>query len=503
MNFTEAQLPDSYKGLFKRYLLYFVLSLILSLLVFSQSLNNFFASDDWPAILRNSQFAWQELPEWFTQQRAGWYRPVHDLFIALNWHFFQLNPLGYRISSILLYALVSACVGLLMFLLAQNQRAGILSVVIFSLFSTHAEPVLWFAGTNELIAALFALISTITYVLFRKSNNNYWWLVITCVSAFLAFASKETAIFFPLLLFLYDILLFWGMENKTKQWGFFLPLVLVFAVWAGFLLFRLSMKFAYLSVVELTIQRVIANITYYLLIGVFALPNNYAFLSALPTWQSSPLLPTVILLLSVTTIGIVTAVWLVNWNQIPTISKQTLLYYGVWSFAAIGPVIFVVTERASFLSTVGIASAYAVLLIGAWDVVRKGRPRFKQAMAVVIVIFICLNLFVLTYRSAFFGRSAVANRAVISQIDAQAISAGEKVLIANLPDHTGYTFTFRNTFPSANKLMRHNFEIHSILDTRLAGMSSEQQHAYVYNVAEKINSNIIYWYSDGKLILNP
>ena len=483
------------------FLVYFIISFLLSGFIFLPGFDNYFASDDWPAILRNTSFSWQALPTWFTELRAGWYRPIHDLFIYSCWQLFKLNPIGYRLISIFIYALVSASVGLLMDIISKDRRISIVSVVIFSIFSTHAEAVLWFAGTNELLAGLFVLLSVISYILYREIKQSAL-IIVSGICAFLAFASKETSLTFPFLLLFYDLLLYLEIENKKRRWSFFLPFLAIALLWIAFLLFRIPMGSSYSNVVEITPLGMIKNLVYYLLIGVFALPNNYAFLSSIPLWQSSPAIPVICLILSASIIAILIFVW---WHARLLANKQyrkSLLFALAWTIIALGPVIFIVTERAIFLSSIGITAAFSILLVGAWDAA-KDKVWLKRTITIAFILYLGLNLYVLRYRSMWFEKSADLNQTVLEQLDQQAesLAAGTKVLIANLPDHTQHTFTFRNTFPSAITLSQYHIDVIAVLDSDLAEKSRQQQKDYVNQIAQETNCDIVFWYSDGKLIL--
>jgi hypothetical protein len=483
-------------------LIYFTISFLFSLLVFSSGIDNYFASDDWPAILRNTTFSWQVLPNWFTELRAGWYRPVHDLFIYWCWWLFKLNPVGYRLVSIFVYALVSANVGLLMNVLTRDRRISIVSILLFSAFATHSEPVLWFAGTNELLAGLFVLISVISYILYRETNN-YGLIVAAGISGFLAFASKETSLFFPILLIFYDLLLFLEIDPKKRRWSFFPPFLPITLLWIGFLLFRIPLGSSYSGVVSITLLGMVKNFVYYILIGIFVLPNNYAFLSSLSLWRSSPILPVTTLVLSASTIAILGFAWLHTGILAKKSYRKSLLFTLAWIITALGPVIFIVTERAVFLSSIGIASTFSILIVGAWDASKEHTIWLKKAIAMVFILYFGLNIYVLTYRSVWFEKSAELNQTLLEQLGQEVdnLKTDTKVLIADLPDHTQYTFTFRNTFPSATKLLQYHIDVVPILNSELVEIPPQQQQDYVNRIAQETNCDIVFWYSNGKLVI--
>lgn len=481
---------------------YFLIALLLAFLIFGSKLNNAFASDDWPATLRNSTFQLSDLPVWFTQLRAGWYRPVHDLFIAMNWTLFKVNFVGYRVVSLLVYAVVAALVGWLLRILANDQRVGYLGTVLFAVFAPHAEPVIWFAGTNELLAGIFVLLSTSCYVLYRQRQKPYL-LVVVCVASYLAFASKETAVFFPLLLLLYDLLTYLEQPAKQRSWRTFQAFIPVAIVWLGFLLFRIPMGSSYSESLNTSIVGLVKNGVYYLLIVLFLLPNNFAFLSAIDSWKATPVIPLATVLLTITSLGLLFFVW---WRQIRFANKRlnkNLLFFIAWFGLALGPVIFIVTERASFLATIGAVGVVSLLFVAAWDAVADKTAVFKNTLIAALVIYLGVNVFVLSYRAYWFEQSADMNQALMSELQEQAerLPPNSRLVIANLPDHTEFTFTFRNVFPPATTLMNIPLHVFPILDSELATLSPTEQADKINSAATAFESDFIFWYEAGDLIL--
>ena len=485
----------------RAFLTYLSLALLLSLLIFSSGFDNYFASDDWPAILRNTTFSWDRAPEWFTTLRAGWYRPVHDVFINMCWQLFQLQPLGYRLVSIVVYAFVTAHVGLFVDVLTKDRRISFVAVILFTGFASHAEPVLWFAGTNELFAGLFVLISVISYILGREKHRPILF-IISAVSSYLAYASKETALFFPILLLVYDGLLYLEQPAKERNYSFFLNLTPLLLVWVGFLLFRIPMGSAYATSFTFSLPGIVKNFVYYVLIGIFALPNNYAFVDAIPLWQSSPILPVIALSISLLSLSLLGWVWLHKHLWHISKYRKALVITAVWGITALGPVIFIVTERAVFMSTIGIVVFMSILIVGAWDAAKTESRGLQNLILLVAIGYLSINSYVLIYRGSWYGQSAALNEALLQQLEQELayIPDNTKIVIANLPDHTQYTFTFRNTFPSSAILSQMPVNVVPILDSDLAEKSTEQKQDYVNQTAQKTDSQFIYWYQEGKLL---
>lgn len=496
---VHPQAGSSARKLLRALLAYLGWGGILSLVVFFVGLDNYFTADDWWIIFHYGGYSWQTLPTVF-QLDNSWYRPVFEVFVNLCRRLFGLNPLGYHLASLLIYAWIAGLVGFLMELVTRDRRIGFLSLLIFVLFAAHAEPVLWFSAANELLAALFVLLGVIGYVLGRQTHAPAGYLV-AVVSSALAYATKETALFFPLVLIVYDLIAFATAARARRRVSFFLPLLPVLGVWLLYLWVRIPMGSPYLSAVTLSPLRLAMNLAYYLLVSVWLLPNNYAFFNALPLWRMSPLLPLAALAGSTTVYVILGIVWVRNQLFRRAAYWKSLLFTGGWTLAAWGPVLFIVSERATFASSIGIAATVAILFVGAWDAVGQDDARRKNLLVVTLIAYLGLNLAVLTYRSDLFTQSAELNQRVIDQLryETQAFPPNTPVVMANLPTFVQHVATFTSAFPEAAWLLNLPIEVTVIHEHELTGKSPQAQAEYIRHKAQEVGAEVVYWYQDGEL----
>jgi hypothetical protein len=299
----------------------------------------------------------------------------------------------------------------------------------------------------------------------------------------------------------YD-LLFVRPNEKEHDWRFFLPSLSLTLLGTAFLLFRIPQGSAYSTAVEITIPRIIMNLAYYVLIGLFALPSNYAFLDSIPLWQARPVLPSAALFVSATVIVTLGWVWLQErvW-QIKNFHYRTLVFAFVWVLGALMPVILIVTERATFLLSIGIALGFSVLFAGAWEAVNRCHKRLRGVVAAALILYVGLNTCVLRYRSTWWEMSARANRTVLRQLEQRiaALPANTPVLLVNLPDHVGHAFAFRNTFPSAAQVLDYDRDIQSVLDSELAEIPAQQREDYIKSLRVESGA-VVFWYQDGILV---
>jgi len=467
--------------------------------VFLPWITSYFVADDWSVIARNAHVSWQDVPQWFVTVRFGWYRPLFELFVALCWKLFGLNPVGYHLMSILLYTLLSATVGILGELLTDDWRVGGLSTVLFAVLGCHAEPVLWFSATNELMAGLFTACGITSYVLFRRTGMRFW-LLASGIGYLLGITSKETAAFLPFMLLAYDVLLFYAVTNKRLSWRSLSPLIPFVLLGMIFVLFRLSGGSPYS--VTVTIPRLIMNFMYYMAIEVFALPSNYAYVASLPLWRVSPWLPTIPVTLATSIMAMIG--WLLirsqDWRGDGGYTRA-LSFAVVLTIAALASVILIVSERTAFVSSIGVVLALSILFVCGWNAVREYGKWAKQVVTIAIILYIGTNASVLVYRGSRWGKAGETSRTVLMELNSQIVElpANAEVWLVNLPDHLEYAYTFRNTFPSASELLNYDHNIQVVLDTELTMLSPQHREDYISQLRDHPSATV-FWYENGMLV---
>jgi hypothetical protein len=403
----------------------------------------------------------------------------------------------------LLFSLVCGAVGTLGELLADDRCIGVFSTVLFASLSCHAEPVLWFSSANELLAGLFTVYGMISYVLFRRTQA-YLWLLASGISYVLGITSKETALSLPLMLLVYDTLLFVEAPDKPHIWRWALPLI-PFILSSSILVPLRIAKGHHYSVV-ISIPRLAMNLVYYLAIEVLALPSNYAYLASLPLWRESPLLPTITVTL---TTGVITMLGLLLlrsgfWCRKRDYTRAFVFAIGL-SIVALAPVILIVSERTAFLSSIGVALALSVAFVCTWDALSKHseyKGRMKRVIAVAVVLYATTNASVLIYRSSWWGKAGKISKTVLMQLDDQVreLPADAEIWLVNLPDHLEYAYVFRNTFPAASDLLEFLSErnIQTVLDSELAALSPPQREDLTNRLGNRPDV-VIFWYEDGMI----
>ena len=261
---------------------------LVALAVFLPWIDGYFLSDDWRLLARNSQITGDHIARTFlTLQEGRWYRPLYELSIAGSWKLFGLAPAGHHLVGFILHAVNAALVAVIGTHLARDRRVGIMAGISFAVLAPHADAVLWIAGRNELLAALFSLSSLAAYIKFRDSGNPILW-VMALLSYTAALMAKETALLLPLFFGIYDLIFFFPRQQphvlhiKIRH---MIPAVSIAFVGLLYLLIRLQTGVGY--DIEVNLLLLPKNLIYYLLMMSVALPVSISFPATVSDYQSN------------------------------------------------------------------------------------------------------------------------------------------------------------------------------------------------------------------------
>lgn len=203
-----------------------MLILSLGLIVYSSSFGNPFIWDDETLIIKNSYIrSWENLSKIFTSPlfhssrfKTFFFRPLQELSYTLDFHFWQLSPVGYHLSSILLHAINAILLFFIISRITKNFPIALFSSLIFVIHPIHTQAVTYISGRADLLVGLFLLLAFLSYV------ESFYLL---CIIFFiLGLLSKESAIVFPFILILYDASFRKG-ENRFVFWRKYLPFFII------------------------------------------------------------------------------------------------------------------------------------------------------------------------------------------------------------------------------------------------------------------------------------
>jgi len=193
---------------------------LVTFAVFSPALSNDFVEwDDQMNLTGNEQYRGlgpTQLKYFFTTVLLGHYIPMTWLTFGLDYVLWGMKPVGYHLTSLLLYAANAA----VLYLVASRMLArattlagiplrlgAVAATLFFTLHPLRAESVAWVTERRDVLSGLFFLLTILTYVkTCEASGRRRSWLLAGSAGFYvLALASKGSVMILPALLLVLDI----------------------------------------------------------------------------------------------------------------------------------------------------------------------------------------------------------------------------------------------------------------------------------------------------------
>ena len=229
-----------------------LIAVFIGILYFN-SLGNQFTNWDDGMIYQNStirDLSWEGIKRIFTYEKANTYQPIRMLSYAIDYKFWKLNPIGYRITNILFYIFTCIMIFLTLRHLSINlreqvssnshERVAIFGSLLFAAHPVHVEAVTWLAARKEVLQGFFFFLAFYFYLKGREGEGRKRWIYLSLVlfSMLLATLSKPSAIVFPAVILVYEISL---RKNKwvdfiKRHWVFFILSILVSTIFTSILM---------------------------------------------------------------------------------------------------------------------------------------------------------------------------------------------------------------------------------------------------------------------------
>jgi hypothetical protein len=181
------------------------LFLIAGILVYFNVLSSYFLADDFDVIwvvahhgiiFNGTIFNWGD----------RFVRPVAVLSFLLDFKLWNLHPVGYHLTNVLLHGTNAFLVCRLSLILLEtiqlanstSRLLSLLSGAVFLALPCHSEAVSWISARTDVIATSLMLVSLIAFCQYALGQKSSSGLALSLVSFFGALLAKESAIPFPL-----------------------------------------------------------------------------------------------------------------------------------------------------------------------------------------------------------------------------------------------------------------------------------------------------------------
>lgn len=212
---ANKNLASSQKIIFGNNTVIFYLIGIISI-TFVSYLNSFYNEfnyrDDDIYVLNNhliKDLSLSGLKNIFTELYYNGHLPLTILSLAIDYHFWHLNPVGYHLTSFIIHAINIILVYRFIILLNNNQNVALLTAFIFAVHPMGVQSVSWIAERKNVLYAMFFLLSLSQYVHYLKKEK-YQHLAYAFLFFVCSVASKWSAYTLPVVL----LLLNWFFHKK-------------------------------------------------------------------------------------------------------------------------------------------------------------------------------------------------------------------------------------------------------------------------------------------------
>lgn len=189
------------KKLINNWLLIFIL--ILTGLIFGQSLNNYFGGDDWFHLNVSQIKNFSEFLNFFNPlpnpQMTAFYRPLpNQFFFFINQNLFGLQAFFYHLPIYLMFLGTIYLFYQLLNKLNFAQKEVNLATIFYALSATHFTQLYFISANQEIMMVFFVLL----YLLWSLKGRKIW----AQIFLILALLSKDTAVVAPIILLIIKLI---------------------------------------------------------------------------------------------------------------------------------------------------------------------------------------------------------------------------------------------------------------------------------------------------------
>ncbi len=210
--------------------------ILISLVVYSNTLKNEFTFDDNEIIEKNFYFKnipaykWLLNDNYFLYSKELSYRPIVTISYLINYYLFQLKPFGYHLTNLLLHICVVLVIYLFFIKITCNNDLAFITALIYSVHTISAEAVNSIGFREDILCALFFMIAFYSYINYSSTYKPIP-LLISSVSIFLSLMSKEMGVTFFALIIVYDILFKKTSFDSQTIIRKYLPFLIIFIIY--------------------------------------------------------------------------------------------------------------------------------------------------------------------------------------------------------------------------------------------------------------------------------
>lgn len=265
---------------------YIIFILILTAIVFSNTINNGFTNwDDDKYLFENpyiKNLSFDGIKAVFNNSYFFNYHPITTLSYAVENSFFGWQPKVYHFTNYILHLLNTLLVFVFIKQLFKRTEIPVIAALLFALHPMHVESVAWIAERKDVLYTFFFLASLIYYVKFVKTaNKNLIFIFISFLLFLFSLMSKSAAVTWPVIMLLCAY--FINKKISLKDIIISLPFFIISFIFGIIALNTQEHAMGDLSTIYANINRVLI-VTYpiYFYIIRFIAPYNFSTLHIFP-----------------------------------------------------------------------------------------------------------------------------------------------------------------------------------------------------------------------------
>ncbi len=214
-------------------IIFIIILILLPILIYFNSLSNDYVyCDDSDIILRDSSrlASISNIPSEFEKgyMTTDYYRPLVMASFVLDYSIGGSDPLVYHITNLILHIACSVCLYILLGLLGFDRILAFAGAALFASHPLLTNAVAWIAGRNDMMMALFSMLTMIFFIKFLNNQKNII-LIFSVFFCLLAILSKETALLLPVFPAL--IIYIRSAKNSASQYRHVLFFLIPPGIW--------------------------------------------------------------------------------------------------------------------------------------------------------------------------------------------------------------------------------------------------------------------------------
>ena len=194
-----------------------LVALAITLVVYLRCVGNAFVYDDNEMILINRSIndwamVWRSFVNdswWFRNPnklpQSAYYRPLQDVWLAVNYHLFGFAPAGWHLLTIAVHLIAVWLVFRIARELTDSRWTPIVSAILFGVLPVHAQAVVWPTAIPLPMSAVFVLAAFLCFI--RSERDSSASKLLAPLFFAMALLSHESAVTFPLIVIAYVVLL--------------------------------------------------------------------------------------------------------------------------------------------------------------------------------------------------------------------------------------------------------------------------------------------------------